>query len=346
MAAESGSDSADGPSFKLVVAARVDLKMSAGKLASQVGHAVQDAVRDASAGTAERLDSWERNGSRIVVLQVDNEEELHEIVAKAKSQGLPSYPQEDAGLTELEDGAWTVAALGPDESSRVDLVTGDLDVYVDPVVENLRRDLELVEVRKSLEFAEIRRRLQDAEVELAKLRQSAPKSPPEPLVLRSGERWLVLEVPPEVDLSSRPRVPEFMETWVWEGDPDILPRKWTDAVELSFQGQEVADAAKQPWKAAAFDREGTFFVTHRSETVGIAAALAGPTAEVGVIAGWGVNPAFRRRGVGFCLLRMCIDRHVELRRSRVICAVDQQQSPEAWRLLEREGFKVGPLTQS
>ena len=58
-------------------------------------------------------------------------------------------------------------------------------------------------MRKRLEFAEIRRRLQDAEVELVKLRQSVPKSPPEPLVLRSGERWLVLEMPPEVDLSSR-----------------------------------------------------------------------------------------------------------------------------------------------
>ena len=91
--------------------------------------------------------------------------------------------------------AWTVAALGPDESSRVVLVTGDLDVHVSS------QNLELIEVRKSLDFAEIRRRLQDAEVELAKLRHSAPKSLPEPLVLRSGERWLVLEVPPEVDLS-------------------------------------------------------------------------------------------------------------------------------------------------
>ena len=71
--------------------------------------------------------------------------------------------------------AWTVAA------SRVDLVTRDLDVYVSS------KELELVEVRKSLEFAEIRGRLQDAEVELAKLRQSVPKSPPEPLVLRSTE---------------------------------------------------------------------------------------------------------------------------------------------------------------
>ena len=42
------------------------------------------------------------------------------------------------------DSAWTVAALGPDESSRVDLVTRDLDVYrINAVVESLRQDLEL-----------------------------------------------------------------------------------------------------------------------------------------------------------------------------------------------------------
>ena len=109
------------------------------------------------------------------------------------------------------DCAWTVAASGSDESLRV----RDLDVCtIDAVVESLRQDLELVEVRKSLEFAEIRGRLQDAEVELVKLRQSVPKSSPQPVVLRSGERWLVLEILPEVDLSSRPRVPEFMVTWV------------------------------------------------------------------------------------------------------------------------------------
>ena len=108
-----------------------------------------------------------------------------------------------------------MAALGSDKSLRVDLVTRDLDVYtIDDVTESLRQDLELVEVRKSLEFAEIRGRLQDAEVELVRLRPSVPKSSSQPLVLRSGERWLVLEMLPEVDLSSRPRVPEFMVTWV------------------------------------------------------------------------------------------------------------------------------------
>ena len=51
-------------------------------------------------------------------------------------------------------------------------------------------------------------------MELVKLRQSVPKSSSELLVLRSGERWLVLEMLPEVDLSSRRRVQEFMVTWV------------------------------------------------------------------------------------------------------------------------------------
>ena len=111
------------------------------------------------------------------------------------------------------DYAWTVAALGPDESSGVDLVTRDHDVYrINAVVESLRQDLELVDVLKSLEFAEIRVRLQDADVKLVKIRRSVSKSPSEPLVLRSGERWLVLEMLPEVDLSFRPRVLEFMVT--------------------------------------------------------------------------------------------------------------------------------------
>ena len=40
------------------------------------------------------------------------------------------------------DCAWTVAAFGPDETSRVDLVTRDLDVYrINAVVENLRQEL-------------------------------------------------------------------------------------------------------------------------------------------------------------------------------------------------------------
>ena len=91
-------------------------------------------------------------------------------------------------------------------------------MYVNPVVENLRRDLKLVEVRKSLEFAEIRGRLQDAEVELVKLRQ--------PLVLRSRERWLVLEMPPEVDLSSTLRVPDYDDL----GVRGMMSRKRTDAV--------------------------------------------------------------------------------------------------------------------
>ena len=112
------------------------------------------------------------------------------------------------------DCACTAAALGPDESSRVDQVTRDLDVYrINAVVESLRQELELVEVRKSLEFAEIRVRLQDAEVKRVKLRQSVPKSL-QNLSFPGAERWLVLEMLPEVDLSSRSRVPEFMVTWV------------------------------------------------------------------------------------------------------------------------------------
>ena len=62
-------------------------------------------------------------------------------------------------------------------------------------------------------------------MELVKLRQSVPKSPPEPLVLRGGERWLVLGVLSEVDLSSR--------SAGVHGDLSVrgkMSRKCTDAV--------------------------------------------------------------------------------------------------------------------
>ena len=85
------------------------------------------------------------------------------------------------------DCAWTVAALGRAESSRVDLVTEDLDVYrINAVVENLQQELGVCRDPWTIAGC----------------------------FLRSGERWLVLEMLLEVDLSSRPRVPEFMVTWV------------------------------------------------------------------------------------------------------------------------------------
>ena len=63
--------------------------------------------------------------------------------------------------------AWSVVSSGPDEASRVDLVTRVLDV----------------------KSAEIRKRLQDAEVELARLRQSVPPDSCSKSWFRCSKSW-------------------------------------------------------------------------------------------------------------------------------------------------------------
>ncbi|CAE7647869.1 pth, partial [Symbiodinium microadriaticum] len=84
-------------SCKLAVVARKDLGMSAGKLAAQVGHAVHDTVTECD---PKKLDAWEEDGSMIVVLEANSEEELKGLEAMAKRQGLQVAPITDEGLTE------------------------------------------------------------------------------------------------------------------------------------------------------------------------------------------------------------------------------------------------------
>ncbi|CAE7203129.1 pth, partial [Symbiodinium sp. KB8] len=119
-------------SCKLAVVARKDLGMSAGKLAAQVGHAVHDTVTECD---PKKLDAWEEDGSMIVVLEANSEEELKGLEAMAKRQGLQVAPITDEGLTEVEDETWTVLAIGPDASKKVDTVTGKLSLYRDEAAE-------------------------------------------------------------------------------------------------------------------------------------------------------------------------------------------------------------------
>ncbi|CAE7520045.1 pth [Symbiodinium sp. CCMP2592] len=136
-------------SCKLAVVARKDLGMSAGKLAAQVGHAVHDTVTECD---PKKLDAWEEDGSMIVVLEANSEEELKGLEALAKRQSLQVAPITDEGLTEVEDETLTVLAIGPDASKKVDTVTGKLSLYRD-------------------EAAELREKLKAAESELAKLKE-------------------------------------------------------------------------------------------------------------------------------------------------------------------------------
>lgn len=132
---------------KQVIVVRKDLNMRKGKIAAQVAHAsmkiffdrmvinknIQTSIfRDEVQGVISPLTpamlEWMNHGlfTKIVV-SVDSEHELFEIKAKADRAGIPTALITDAGKTEF-DGVPTntCVAIGPDDSEKIDAITGDL----------------------------------------------------------------------------------------------------------------------------------------------------------------------------------------------------------------------------
>lgn len=117
--------------MKVVVCARYDLNMSAGKLAAQVGHAIHTLCRDSDEEIIEEWE-WEDSASKIVVLGVKDELELAHMITRAESLGVGAFSVEDAGRTEVDPGTLTVAAIGPCYEELIDLITGSLRPYKVP----------------------------------------------------------------------------------------------------------------------------------------------------------------------------------------------------------------------
>lgn len=117
--------------MKVVVCARYDIKMSAGKLGAQVGHSIHSLCRDSEEDVLEEWESEDSN-SKIVVLGVRDENELNSIIDRAEELEIGAFPIEDAGRTEVDPGTVTVAAIGPCYSALIDVITGNLRPYKDP----------------------------------------------------------------------------------------------------------------------------------------------------------------------------------------------------------------------
>ena len=109
--------------LKQVILIRADLKLQKGKAAAQCAHAAVEAALKAEKST---MDAWRRNGQKKVVLKVDSEQELYRYAQSAKDMGIATSIITDAGKTHIAPGTVTCAAIGPDEESRVDSITGNL----------------------------------------------------------------------------------------------------------------------------------------------------------------------------------------------------------------------------
>jgi len=109
-------------SYKQVIVLRDDLNMSKGKMISQACHASLNAYKKAS---SQKISEWKSQGSKKIALTHDD---LQELLENAQRLELPTYLVSDAGMTELEPGTRTALAIGPDEESKIDQITGELEL--------------------------------------------------------------------------------------------------------------------------------------------------------------------------------------------------------------------------
>jgi peptidyl-tRNA hydrolase, PTH2 family len=126
---------------KQVIVIRKDLKMRRGKEIAQASHASMSFITR----RLQRPSSWFKlfwlvlkiveikwlsDSFAKVVCQVDSEEELLEIEKKAKEANLEVHLIIDNGRTEFNGvPTATCLALGPDECSKIDKITGGLKLY-------------------------------------------------------------------------------------------------------------------------------------------------------------------------------------------------------------------------
>ena len=130
---------------KQVVVIRKDLKMRRGKEIAQGSHATMSFLtRRIGKCKAFRFikllwvvfrltkeeKEWLETSYRKICLTVNSEDELFEIYDKAKAFGLEVHLVTDSGLTEFKGVPTnTCLAIGPHESSRIDVITGHLPLY-------------------------------------------------------------------------------------------------------------------------------------------------------------------------------------------------------------------------
>jgi PTH2 family peptidyl-tRNA hydrolase len=111
------------------------MKPRAGKLIAQACHASIAFITRQLQGDNTKIKlsdaarEWIESSFKKVCLQVSSEAELLEIKAKAECAGLEVHLVTDAGLTEFKGPTNTCLAIGPDNSDKIDAVTGHLKLY-------------------------------------------------------------------------------------------------------------------------------------------------------------------------------------------------------------------------
>lgn len=126
--------------IKQVIVIRKDLKMRRGKEIAQGAHAsmawMSARFRRLLAGDTSALrltpeqEEWLRERFTKACVRVDSEEELRDVHARALEAALESHLIIDSGRTEFGGVPTpTACAIGPDDSQKLDAITGVLSLY-------------------------------------------------------------------------------------------------------------------------------------------------------------------------------------------------------------------------
>lgn len=124
-------------SVKQVIVMRHDLKMRRGKQIAQGSHAsmsflsrrLQQDGQLSLANCSEAEQSWLNGAFAKICCRVDSEDELLTIYEQAKQAGLEVHLITDSGRTEFHGTPTnTCLAIGPDDSEKIDPITGNLQL--------------------------------------------------------------------------------------------------------------------------------------------------------------------------------------------------------------------------
>ncbi|KAG0495051.1 hypothetical protein HPP92_006045 [Vanilla planifolia] len=97
----------------MVLVVRQDLKMGAGKVASQCAHAATGMYAELLQSNRSLLRQWEQCGQPKIVVTCKNLQEMNKLKDTADLYGLPTLIIADAGRTQVQEGSKTVLAIGP-----------------------------------------------------------------------------------------------------------------------------------------------------------------------------------------------------------------------------------------
>lgn len=113
---------------KMVIVARIDLPISAGKLASQCSHAAVQCYSRLEKDDPELAANWEAHGQPKIVVRCSSEGALVKLANQARNAKIVAAIVQDAGRTQTTAGTKTALGLGPARTEDIDRITGHLNL--------------------------------------------------------------------------------------------------------------------------------------------------------------------------------------------------------------------------